>query len=180
MAKYFAASEFVRRSHRPLKLREQTKAETWGRRLDPVREIMGPITVTSFVRNGPGSHADGSAVDIQLTFGTNKQIRKLADLVAAMYLRTGELAQVIYEAPEKGQLRAHVHLADRLVPGAVGGYLLDLEGNRKYARAPIPDLPAARAAAAKTVPVPAVAAVSALALLSLARTLGVRLPGWVP
>lgn len=221
MARYFGADEFVRASSRKLSVRELGLASWWGDVLDPVRAVAGALWVTSFVRAGDnGSHGDGSAVDIQPVAGGERRIEAIAALCAALLLRSGAVAQVIYEAPERGQLRGHVHIARRLVGGASGGYLVDRRGDRKYELAVIPSRVAAEAAAAPGLfdralgrvavnapvlragrPVAgeggpdavaavrpggwhpgrwAVAAGAGLALLSLARTLGVRVPGWVP
>lgn len=143
----FTLGEFMRVSSVPILTPfQESMAQYHAELLQPVRDALvqrhgdaGKVRVTSFVR-GSGSHRYG-AVDVQTVGGGNELIRELADMLAARYVRAdgrGQYAQVIFEMPEPGQTRAHVHLAPVLVPGAAPGYLLDLAGNRSYTAAPIP------------------------------------------
>ena len=113
--------------------------------LDPVREYSrGPLIVTSFFRPGAGSHGTGFAVDVQPQRGVDNYIRRIADFMAALYLPgedSSPLHQIIYEAPEAGQKRAHIHIVLFGYTGkATPGYLLDLEGNHQYAKTAIPHI----------------------------------------
>lgn len=133
------SEEFERASRRPLASSDRTRMEWWvDHVLAEARRVWGPLYLTSFVRE-TGSHATGWAVDIQPVLGDDARVRRIADWFAARFLPTGTLAQVIYEPPEAGQKRAHVHLAARLIPGATAGYLVETEG-RRYASVPIPAL----------------------------------------
>ena len=120
-------------------------AEQHARLLDPVRQFCrGRLAVTSFLRGTTGSHSDGLAVDVQPRKGTDKHIRRIADFMAALYhpgQRGSPLQQIIYEAPEPGQKRAHIHVVLKEYQGqATPGYLLDLEGNRQYIRVAFPHI----------------------------------------
>ncbi len=141
--RYFSISEFefdepLSRTHRDLALKH---AEL----LDPIRQFCrGQLVVTSFLRGTTGSHSDGLAVDIQPRKGADPYIRRIADFMAALYRpgkRGSPLHQIIYEAPEAGQIRAHIHVVLKEYEGrATPGYLLDLEGNRQYTRIEFPHI----------------------------------------
>lgn len=144
MSRHFGKTEFEIASIRALTPDEGWLAmNEWAPILDPLRDFCGgPLIVTSYVR-GSGSHANAGAVDVQPAAGGNDAVRRVADFAAALY-RPGAsgspLRQIIFEMPEKGQKRAHVHLARILVPGAMPGYLLDLAGDRRYTSARIPTI----------------------------------------
>lgn len=142
--RYFSEIEFLfglmalSEKHRTLALKHATL-------LDPIRQFCrGRLFVTSFLRGTSGSHSDGLAVDVQPLRGTDSYIRRVADFIAALY-RPGKqgspLHQIIYEAPEPGQKRAHIHIVLKGYKGAAtSGYLLDLEGNQQYVSATLPHI----------------------------------------
>lgn len=142
----FTLGEFMRVSTPPVLTPAQEERAAWyAALLQPVRDELvqrhgdaGKVCITSYVRLS-GAHAAG-ALDVQTCGGGNDLVRELADKLAARYLRSGQLAQVIYEPPEPGQHRAHVHIARELVPGAAAGYLVEsiASGKRIYTRLPIP------------------------------------------
>jgi len=120
-------------------------AEQHARLLDPVRQFCrGQLVITSFLRGTSGSHSDGLAVDVQPRRGKDPHIRRIADFMAALYrpgMRGSPLHQIIYEAPEPGQIRAHIHIVlSGYIGGATPGYLLDLAGNRQYVTATLPHI----------------------------------------
>ncbi len=141
--RYFSIAEFefgkpLSREHRDLALKHATL-------LDPVRQFCrGQLAVTSFLRGTSGSHRDGLAVDVQPWKGTDLFVRRIADFMAALYRpgnRVSPLHQIIYEAPEPGQMRAHIHIVlSAYQGGATHGYLLDLEGNRQYVTTALPHI----------------------------------------
>jgi hypothetical protein len=141
--RYFSVAEFefgkgLSREHRDLALKHATL-------LDPVRQFCrGRLIITSFLRGTSGSHSNGLAVDIQPRKGADPYIRRIADFMAALYRpgkRGSALHQIIYEAPELGQKRAHIHIVlAGYIGGATSGYLLDLEGNQKYIVTALPHI----------------------------------------
>lgn len=141
LTRNFTLGEFMRSSVPPVLTPAQERdALFYAKLLQPARDEFGAIAVTSFVRL-TGAHAAG-AVDVQLVDGSNADIKRLADWLAAHYLPSGQLAQVIYEPPEPGQHRAHVHITAQLVPGARPGYLVEsiAAGRRIYTPQAIPTL----------------------------------------
>ena len=141
--RYFSLAEFefarpLSRDHRDLALKHAIL-------LDPIRQFCcGRLAVTSFLRGTSGSHSRGFAVDVQPYRGTDVHIRRIADFMAALYQpgkRSSPLHQIIYEAPEPGQMRAHIHIVlSGYTGGGTPGYLLDLEGNQQYAITALPHI----------------------------------------
>ena len=141
--RYFSQAEFFKEE--VLSAKHSILAQEHATLLDPVRQFCrGRLAVTSFLRGTTGSHSDGLAVDVQPRRGTDVHIRRIADFMAALYhpgKRGSPLYQIIYEAPEPGQMRAHIHIVLAEYQGAATpGYLLDLEGNRKYTVATLPHI----------------------------------------
>ncbi len=117
----FPLSEFQGASHRALSSAEVSRAGWWADRvLQPARDHLGPIRITSYVRaNDTGAHRNGDGIDI---VPLRVSVRALADWMAANMLGPA-VQQVIYE-------RDHVHLARVIPPGAVAGYLNEPQEGR--------------------------------------------------
>jgi hypothetical protein len=141
--RYFSKIEFL--FGKELSEKHTALAQQHAVLLDPIRQFCrGRLVVTSFLRGTSGSHSDGLAVDIQPGKGNDSHIRRIADFMAALYrpgVRGSPLHQIIYEAPELGQMRAHIHVVLVEYKGqATSGYLLDVLGNQQYTKAPLPRL----------------------------------------
>lgn len=141
--RFFSEPEFL--FGKELSQEHSALAEQHAILLDPIRQFCrGRLVVTSFLRGTSGSHSDGLAVDVQPREGDDSVIRRVADFMAALYCPGEEgspLHQIIYEAPESGQMRAHIHVVLSVYQGrATSGYLLDLAGDRQYVTTILPHI----------------------------------------
>lgn len=136
IGRYFSAEEFAGASWRRLSGAEVERArQLVALVLDPMREYYGgPLLVTSYLRPfGSWVHRTAHAVDVQPASGDSGDIARLAQW-AAQTIRPGPgrpVQQIIYEAPEGGQHRAHIHVA--LVTDGTPGFLVDADGSGSYA-----------------------------------------------
>jgi hypothetical protein len=136
LGRYFSAAEFAGASWRRLSADELERArQLVALALDPMREHYGgPLIVTSYLRPwGSWAHRTAHAVDVQPATGDSGDIAGLAQW-AAQTLRPGPgrpVQQIIYEAPEGGQHRAHIHIA--LATDGTPGFLVDADGSERYA-----------------------------------------------
>lgn len=111
LAPNFTLAEFERASQRPLGIGEKARAQRWATLiLQPARDELGRIRITSYVRTGAavgaGPHADGSAVDVQ-------PLDASVETLFRWYVeRRGLFGELIQE-------RDHVHLT---LPGTAGDY----------------------------------------------------------
>jgi len=136
----FPLAEFRNASERVLSPYEETKAAWWALLLQAPR-LEVPIRVTSYIRTTGGVHTTGGGLDVVPSGIT---IKELAEGLARRHLvqfgGDGRLVQVIDETTAPGG--GHVHLADRLVPGAVAGYLRGpVDGSPEYPAVNLAPLP---------------------------------------
>lgn len=127
----FTLEEFERASHRPLTTVEKERARYFAEELlQPIRPLVGPIVITSFVRVPPnvgaGPHGDGRGLDIV----PQDRSRKRMELMhALLYLLRNKYGENLLEVD-------HVHLSypgtdPRYPAGGPGQTLIELPGPRR-------------------------------------------------
>lgn len=118
----FGLAEFKDASHRALTAAEREKAGRFARELlQPIRNVFGPVCVTSFVRSPPnvgsGPHANGDAVDF-VPCSRSKATMARMHLFAGLFLRD-RFGKLILEDN-------HIHATLPGVQGVTGERLVEV------------------------------------------------------